>query len=728
MIFLLNFNVYKIRSFAFLLLFDTMNTTSKIINTQNKLLIRNGYLPISGSRNHEDYARTLRTNPSLITVIQNMIKYGYMPSEEAVSVLSKLETSQLITFWNELEPALKSVTSADMNVGDAVVYKNFPREVLDMSECEYWTKQILMYFGFSADYFTEEVEDRKSAIEDLPVKVLRLSTTDTLTHILNNLYASPATWTSEQEEDVEFLVCVSKLVGDVDTCRVKENLVKSITLFFEKKISLDVKVSPTDVLRFAYHLSGGDVSLKEKTKLINFNRPTRKFILGLLEVHGSSSLIENFFARKEQWKRLLERLHVGDYLTQFPTVAVAQRNFYAGNGTTRNGKIEAAIKNKDTNILGQLSAGEYMRRLFNLYGTMGSTAFKMFVLRLPELTVLQLAKTKQLLLTSNDRKTRMFAPNGNWSRVQIATNTTNINKRDIDFVVNAIDIELGLRFKDYNIVTDGRLSNIKIQTNDSDLMPYGRGTVIDIPDGVNFIRTASHWKAPNGRKVWFDNGWNFFDNGWNSQGTCCWNSNPTGIRSKGKYVVFSGDPVTALTKNNEGAQMIDIYIDKALANGIRYAVWNVLCYSRIAFDDVPFIHASLQWGDDAQAKELFSPDRCVLNFPLKGKNMTKYVAILDVVERKIIYMDANLRGDVRSAKQNVGTLTETMPAYMEYLNSIPSLETVFGSNTTPTSEDFTYIGVDDDNVSLDGNDAWVFKQTNDKNKFTQVNINKLLTQ
>ena len=697
-----------------------MNTKSKA--TQDKMLIRNGYLPLSGSRNHEDFARNLGTNTSLITIIQNMIAYGYMPSEESVSVLSKLSTDGLVAFWTDLEPNLMSVTSSDMNVGDAVVYKNFPKEVLDMDECEYWFKQILMYWSFSKDYFTQEVDDRKSVIEGLPVKVLQLSTDSSLDSILDSLYASPATWTSVQENDVEFLVCVTELTGNVDNLKVKENLVKVITLFFEKKISFDVQVSPTDVLRLAYHLSGGDVSLKEKTKLINFNRPTRKFILGLLEVHGSDSLVENFCARKEQWKRLLERLHVGDYATLFPTVAVAQRNFYAGNGTTRNGKIEAAIKNKDSDILGQLSAGEYMRRLLKLYGTMGPAAFNMFVLRLPSLTVLQLAKTKQLLLTCNDRKTRMFAPKGNWSRVQIAKNTTNIGKRDIDLVVNAIDVELGLRFKDLTIVTDGRLSNVKIQTNDSDLMPYGRGTVIDIPDGVNFIRTASHWKTDGGTS-WFDNGWNFFDNDWKNKATTCWNQNTTG-----GYSVFSGDPVTGMAQNNEGAQMIDIYIDKAVAAGVRYAVWNVLCYSEIAFDDVPFVHASLQWGDDAQAKELFSPDRCVLNFPLRGKNMTKYVAVLDVVERKIIYMDANLKGNVHSAARNAESLETVMPAYMEYLNSIPSLETVFGNNTEPAKEDFTYIGVDDDNVSLDGGDAWVLNQTNDKNKFTPLNINKLLTQ
>ena len=55
---------------------------------------------------------------------------------------------------------LVKITGDDKKMADFVVYKNFPQEVLQMSEAEYWFKQILMYWGFPNQYFTESEKER----------------------------------------------------------------------------------------------------------------------------------------------------------------------------------------------------------------------------------------------------------------------------------------------------------------------------------------------------------------------------------------------------------------------------------------------------------------------------------------------------------------------------------------------------------------------------------------
>jgi len=270
---------------------------------------------------------------------------------------------------------------------------------------------------------------------------------------------------------------------------------------------------------------------------------------------------------------------------------------------------------------------------------------------------------------------------------------------------------------------DPRVANIAIQGNDSELTPYGRNTKFLIPDRVTFIRTASYWKFPGGYgNVWFDNGFNFFDEKWNSVGTCCWNSAPAGNLG---YAVFSGDPTSSKTVSGEACQMIDLYLDKAVKAGVRYAVWNILCYSHKSFDEAESVHAALQWGEKAQKGAPFEPSRCQLSFPVTGPNHTKYVAIIDVVERTVIYVDANLKGQVNSADSNTQSLTETMPAYMEYLETQPTIMDLF--KDIPQADDGIPILYDDKDVDIQTEQAYVFKPINEDNEFTQVDVSELLT-
>lgn len=66
-------------------------------------------------------------------------------NEAAVEALFSLSAEELKSWWQELEPELQAITADDRNIGDFVVYKNFPQEVLEKSEAEYWGAQIFMY-------------------------------------------------------------------------------------------------------------------------------------------------------------------------------------------------------------------------------------------------------------------------------------------------------------------------------------------------------------------------------------------------------------------------------------------------------------------------------------------------------------------------------------------------------------------------------------------------------
>src|SRR5690606_38071559 len=116
----------------------------------------------------------------------------------------------------------------------------------------------------------------------------------------------------------------------------------------------------------------------------------------------------------------------------------------------------------------------------------------------------------------------------------------------------------------------------------------------------------------------------FFNENWNQLGACCWNSTEYAQGSR-KGAVFSGDPTTSTSKGRKACQLIDIYFDDLEKMGVRYAVWNVLCYNRQKFSEAVEVYAALQWGKDAKKGKLIEPSRCQLAFPLAGDNLTKYI-------------------------------------------------------------------------------------------------------
>jgi hypothetical protein len=664
---------------------------------------------------------------TLGTISANLAYYGYVLSERAFNVLLKMNDSEAGAWWEKVDAALKVLTGDDKKMDDFVVYKNFPQEVLDMEQSEYWTKQILMYMGFPNEFFTQEELEREELNEKLSLKVLHLADDTSLEKILKVLLIQPTSWVESQYSNVLSILNQTDLSVDLSTIKFKENMVSLLSIMMKNDIPVSLS-SATDILRLAVGMSEGDISLNLNTNFKNFTRKQRKQLLLMLE--NTSNLEDDLTRYKGKWKRLFANLHPNDYSSLCPKVSKAYDKLYRGNLQSFNSKLDAYIKNKDVRALELLKTrpGEFMRRLNHLIKIFGSEASNKFITVLDKLTVSQLLKLIGYLSTVNERIYRTIAPKGNWTKLQVLNNTSKIDAEiQLSLLVNienVLKVKVGEKLET-KVSLDDNTKNIKLQSNDSELTPYGRGTTFDIPENMTFIRTASYWQAKRAGNVWFDNGWNFFDQNWTNMGACCWDV----VDFKNKSAVFSGDPTNSKEMKGRACQMIDLYIDKLATAGVRYAVWNVLCYSNIPFEEADEVYAALQWGEEPQKGKLFEPSRCQLSFPINGKNLTKYIAYIDVVERKLVYMDANLYGHVRSAKRNGNILEEKMPAFVEYLDSLPSVYDLFSTSKVENEEDESiHVVYSDENVELkDGENAYVFKPLNEKNDFSQLNISELLT-
>ncbi len=670
----------------------------------NEILIRNGYL---------NAPKSTGGNTLYATMINNMSYYGYVPNQSLIHILSMMSSSDIVSLWSDVEPALKKITADDKNMDDFVVYKNFPNEVLNMADGEWMIRQILIYLGIDKEILTEEEKSRPSLFENRKLKVLSPSDDNTIPNINKSLISKKSKWSDNEKEWAKFLY--NKLPIIIDEYGFKENAVYLISNNWP--CSFDTNTA-TDVLRVAAGLSDGDISLRTPCKLRNFKRAERKQLLRMLD--RCKNLVDDFGQRPEQWKRLLSRLHPGDY--SYDNVKMAYNTLYNRNYVTYNSRINP--KEVTDDIIKALSErpGEFMRKLHYAYSLFGRKALSAFIAVASDLSFYQLIKIKKYIDTINIRNTLYVAPRGNWSKSQILPNNKVKFTYD-DFLYIQSGIANIIQHKGKDIFPNGvdgslDLHKIKLPTNDQELAEYGRGTVFDIPDDVTFIRSASFWKADKRLGVtWYDNGWNFMNEDWKEIDSCTWSNQ----QSKNKSAIYSGDPVNIKQLDGKACQIADLYIDKLIENGVRYAVWSIMCYSRIPYEQSEVL-ATLQMGVNAEKGKLYEPSRAQMIFPLKGSSLTKYVAYIDLHTRRIVYMDANLPGKVASASFNGALLSKQMPAYVEYLESLPSMKDVVDYLPNGHAK-FLYT---DKDVSLHDEKAYVFIKENPNNSFDPIAIEDII--
>lgn len=683
-----------------------------------KLFIANGFLEVSGEAGKPGAA-------ALGTILSNLATYGYAPNKEAVKALSKLSDAGLAEFWKGAEPALKAVTGSDRNMDEFVVYKNFPKETLEMSAAQYWVAQVLMYQGLPNELFTQDVEEREPLGDRLTkLKVLGLADPDVTPRLIYQILLSKrARWTDEQKLNaVQLFDLLQKNAVDITAFGFRENGVTLAAHGFEK--SEIVTNAATDVIRVAAALSGGDISLRTKFKFKKFNRADRQRLLRVLE---TCKMDEDMALRPGQWKKLLRALRPGDYKNAYPKTVAAYDTLYNGEHSAYQSRLESQMKAGDPQVFQTMRErpGVFARRLHESYGKFGRKAFEEFKTVVPDLDNQQLTKLDRYVGTISGRQHLMYPPGGNWARVQVVPNKKAfIREDDAMLVRTAINTEVSKRLRERypeGFSVDPELCRVKLQTNDQKLAAYGRGTEFDIPDGITFVRSASYWenKSVGYVNTWFDNGWNFFDENWKAKGACCWSG---GYETQhNKAAVFSGDPTNSKDLKGRACQMIDLYLDKLEEAGVRYCVWNVLCYSNVKFSDATDVLATLQMGEKAERGKLYEPARAQMIFPLKSEALTSYVAYIDLKRRKLIYMDAPLKGAVHSAASNSEVLEAVMPAYVEYLDSLPSVADLLANNDGGTIPAL----YSDKGVDVKGR-GFVFRRENDQNTFTPIDITELI--
>ncbi|MCC5612997.1 hypothetical protein LC612_41515, partial [Nostoc sp. CHAB 5834] len=245
-----------------------------VMVAKQELFIANNFLEIPSAT-----GTSSASMQQVATLLSNMAYYGYAPSTLSLDALRALSADELSDWWKVVEPALRAVTGDDRKMGAFVVYKNFPREVLEMSDAQYWFNQICIYIGAPYSWVAEQQKARPPLTDKLSLKTLQPAAADTLTEIARDLVTSKTRWMPFQLKQVEALARMLRpTVFDLADFGFKENGLTLMAKVVDLGVPLKI-ADATDVLRFAAVLSDGDVSLREKVVFRAFKRAERRFLL-----------------------------------------------------------------------------------------------------------------------------------------------------------------------------------------------------------------------------------------------------------------------------------------------------------------------------------------------------------------------------------------------------------------------------------------------------------------
>jgi hypothetical protein len=217
--------------------------------TKNTIALYKGFVCLSVStENNRNLA---------LTVQANLMQYGYMLSEEAFQFLSNANRAEIINFNDECVTYLKEMMGG--RYAYEPMYKNFPEEVMSMSDCELFWNQIIHYLS-NGEWMPESIEmERPVNFENIKYTVLESISQERFMKIFTDLCSINTSLTPVDRTIVEWFC--KEYNNTINSLLPKEVPFKE-TLCALASLGLDVPVKTvTDILRICVHMSGGDVSL-----------------------------------------------------------------------------------------------------------------------------------------------------------------------------------------------------------------------------------------------------------------------------------------------------------------------------------------------------------------------------------------------------------------------------------------------------------------------------------
>lgn len=591
--------------------------------------------------------KTPATDAEFVAFFGNLSRLGYCFSGDALPLAQKASVKNL-------EEILEVARQIKGDTNYRPMYPNFPAQVATAHDLELFVNAMLHYATVEVGqtwlpFFNPTGRTKLTG----PPQVLALGVAveKDFRKLAEDLVVQGQPFSVSDMSDLDVL---RKWVKPAET-GVKENVATLLTLFPEFDWSASVKTT-TDVLRIASALSGGDVSLADKTKF-KLSRADRRLVAGLLEnvLISNRGVTEDLARHEEKWKRLAKTLHVGEL--KLPNATAALDALYKGNVKSFDSVVEILIEKKDTleliKVLGN-RPGIFARRLGELIAKMPTERdyfVKAFGNVSDSVSIPVLVQMWNFYSGPNrDALPKRFVQYK--SRNQVTGVVPNKLVGDYSDVVEAIEAGLKSRHADKKIFVDTDLAEqfavpLGIRSASSGSRVIGRGSRIKFSEDEKAARFFMHWRnmpvgtepvdsyayGDEGRRVDLDLSVLFVSEDFQKRKQISY----TNLRDEDIRTYHSGDITDA---PNGAAEFIDVDIAAALKGGYRYVAMSVYGYTRQKLSQIPEAWAGVMLRKDIHSGEIFEPSTVVQRYDLTVDQVNSTPLMFDLKTRELIWWDS----------------------------------------------------------------------------------------
>jgi hypothetical protein len=593
------------------------------------------------------------------SALKNFEALNYRVSDKLFEALKMLSLNQLQKFHDEMIFVLKKMCGA--HVTYRPMYPNFPKEVMDMNKAELYVNAVWHYLTLEVPSI--ETKWRPGLLEETKYKRIELGTKEEFFQIFYQIFKTKTSWSETNKEEVTWFTKTypEKAVTLVSEMINKENLMFVLSLLMQQEATKDnneffkkyIKTA-VDVMRLATAYSNGDVSLATNTKFVSFKRKLRIRLLGYLE--NCNNLEEDMYRYKKKWIRLGEKLHPGEYKDMFPKTFTSfdllRNNKYVDRFNARYEKYYKQSSLEEVVKLLRQRPSEFARKLDALLRTTNDTEliinqFKNIIKDVSTVVLLQMLPHFEARV--NDIPVRVFFPKGELAKAfGLASRITPFNEKIVINVTKIIKDELIKRFSDRKslgkVYIDPLLKDYPVpmmmRSASKSLKTIPRGSKVFLED-KSTIRFFLWWKegivngAPTGRvdldlsSVLYDKNWKYVTH-----------ISYTNLKEDKIKGFHSGDITSA---PNGACEFIDLNLESIVKAGGRYVITSVNSYTTQAYCDLPECFCGWMMRENPNSGEIFEPITVEQKYDLTADNKISIPAIIDAVERKIIWSDLSLK-------------------------------------------------------------------------------------
>lgn len=641
----------------------------------------------------EAQPENFKNAPLVASINHELMTLGYVLSADAFTALSKSSTDFLLTKYNEVVGFAQLIKGAAHQY--TPLWKNFPNDVMNVSTYALYAVAIAHYWTggrFSPDAWSELAKtDRTYKYEHKTFTTLELAGPTWMQDVATNLASFTKPLDQMSVADLKWLIQNNPSLV-LPAITVKETL--AVVAAAGGKIKVK---NPTDVLRIAVALSGGDVSLsalpktpktsknaynsasasvetqqaRDAQKFKKFSRPERRMLLGLLEglKYLDAGDMQPYLGR---WTRLAEVLHPGEYSKQFPkTFATFNelRNQQVVKVRTFAGKVDMLFATSPVQAIALLAtrAGEFARKLdWLLREHDQNLVLNTFTEIAPQVSTKVLFEMYDHFEGRRRGQPRMVMIKGSGSSSRVLEDLAPLAKGVVDRVQKVIEDQMMVRAAALpsmgKVYIDPELFNLPVpysmQSGSEGAVALVRGTRFPIEPTTKVLRAFQQWKDDRG-SIDVDLAAGFLNADFNLMGECAFYT-----MTHGGYSWHSGD---VRHRRGRVAEYIDVDLAKAKQAGVNYVLFNVYNYNGDPMAAVPEANFGVMERSAPQSNEIFEPATAKQVIKIAAKTSAAHPVIFDLVNNNWVWLDLEAEGGnvgVRLASVDLVSLKKKLTAVL----------------------------------------------------------------